>query len=166
VNGSGRSRLSTGGVAAAIGLGAWLVALDNMAPSPVRVEPPPVAEALSPPPNATPTPATGKVLPADQPAKVDRSRELELPDGTFVRALNDAVDAAPVARYWGPFPWSPIVGVERSSAGLDWYKHADGSYSTTQMVWRADLKRYDAMTRVAHPGPAPAATAPAPAKRN
>ena len=45
-------------------------------------------------------------------------------------------------------------------AGLDWYKHADGSYSTTQMVMRSDLGRMAAMTRVAHPGPALVPTAP------
>ena len=93
------------------------------------------------------------------PSDVDHSRELELPDGSFVPALNGAVRATKVAEYWGPLPWSPIVAVERSSAGVDWYRHEDGSYSTTQMVWRKDLGRYEAMTRVAHPGPAPAPVA-------
>ena len=83
---------------------------------------------------------------------------LLLPDGSTVPALNGAVDAEPLATFWGPFPWSPIVGVERNDQGVDWYKHADGSYSTTQMVWRPDLGRHAAMTRVAHPG----ATPPAP----
>jgi len=93
-------------------------------------------------------------------AAPDRSTLLELPDGTRVRALNGAVDAPPMGDFWGPFAWSPIVAIERSDAGLDWYRHADGSYSTTQMVMRADLGREVAMTRVAHPGPRPAATAP------
>lgn len=92
-------------------------------------------------------------------ADVDRSRELELPDGTFVPALNGSVGATKLAEFWGPLPWSPIAGVERSSAGIDWYRHEDGSYSTTQMVWRKDLGRYEAMTRIAHPGPAPAPVA-------
>jgi hypothetical protein len=87
------------------------------------------------------------------------NRDLLLPDGTTVPTLNDAVDAEPLATYWGPFPWSPIVGVERNDQGLDWYRHADGSYSTTQMVWRQDLGRHAAMTRVAHPGPTPPAVA-------
>lgn len=99
---------------------------------------------------------------ADAPAAaapaVGGSRELLLPDGTTVPTLNGAVDAEPLATFWGPFPWSPIVGVERNDQGLDWYKHADGSYSTTQMVWRQDLGRHAAMTRVAHPS----ATPPAP----
>lgn len=94
----------------------------------------------------------------DTPA--NHAHDLELPDGTFVPALNGAVDAAPLATYWGPFPWSPIVGVQ-SADGIDWYQHADGSFSTTQMVWRSDLGHEAAMTRVAHPGPTPAATAPA-----
>lgn len=107
--------------------------------------------------------ATGTFEPTVAKAKKTKpepNRKLELPDGTVVDALNGAVDAPPMKDYWGPFKWSPIVGVERSSAGLDWYKHADGSYSTTQMVMRTDLGRMAAMTRVAHPGPAPAATAP------
>ncbi len=111
-------------------------------------------------PAATPAPvaaATGRLAAADaaQPTEVDHARDLALPDGTFVPALNDAVDAAPLQDFWGPQPYSAIVGVERSSAGVDWYRHADGSYSTTQMVWRSDLGRFAAMTRVAHPGPAP-----------
>ena len=110
-------------------------------------------------------PAVGKVIEAaakkdKDAAQADRSRELELPDGTFVPALNGAVGASPLAMYWGITPWSPIVGVERSSAGVDWYRHEDGSYSTTEMVWRKDLGRNAAMTRVAHPGPvAPVAPA-------
>ena len=96
-------------------------------------------------------------LPADAAAErapaEDRSHLLELPDGSSCATLNGAVDAAPLGTYWGPQPWSPIVAIERSSAGIDWYRHADGSFSTTQMVWRKDLGRMAAMTRVAHPGP-------------
>ena len=115
----------------------------------------------SKPPAPAPAPAAevAAVERAKESSSVDHSRELELPDGTFVPALNGAVGATKVAEFWGPLPWSPIVGVERSSAGVDWYRHEDGSYSTTQMVWRKDLGRYEAMTRVAHPGPAPAPVA-------
>ncbi|MCR9244960.1 MAG: hypothetical protein NXI31_08000 [bacterium] len=109
-------------------------------------------------------PATGAVA-AQTNRSIDRSRQLELPDGTFVEALNDAVDAAPIAQYWGTGAWSPIVAVERSSAGIDWYRHENGSFSTTQMVWRADLGRHLAMTRVAHVGPEPAPAAAATATR-
>ncbi|HZN37870.1 MAG TPA: hypothetical protein VFD82_03650 [Planctomycetota bacterium] len=115
----------------------------------------------SKPPAPAPAPAAevASVERAKESSSVDHSRELELPDGSFVPALNGAVGATRVAEYWGPLPWSPIAAVERSSAGVDWYRHQDGSYSTTQMVWRKDLGRYEAMTRVAHPGPTPAPVA-------
>ena len=102
------------------------------------------------------TPASAAPTVGDsKPVKTDRSQQLELPDGTFVAALNGATDAAPLQQYWGgQIPWSPIVGVERNTQGVDWYRHANGSYSTTQMVWRSDLNRHAAMTRVGHPGPA------------
>ena len=81
----------------------------------------------------------------------------ESPDGATAAATKApfAVDAAPLQQYWDPFYWSPITGVVRAGP-IDWYKHADGSFSTTQMVWRSDLGRMAVMTRVAHPGPAPA----------
>jgi hypothetical protein len=147
-------------VAALGSLGAWVLPGDGSEPVPAD------APATVPPaaPAAPPLPAAGTVeRAATEPVAEDRSRQLELPDGSFVPALNGAVDAAGLAHFWGPMPWSPIVGVDRSSAGVDWYRHEDGSYSTTQMVWRSDLGRHAAMTRVAHPGPAPAA--PAVAKR-
>jgi hypothetical protein len=142
--------------------GLWLLSnrlMDDHKPqqseTPATLSDPPAAKATKP------TAATGRVVPEkqNQPKDATGSRKLELPDGTFVATLNGAIDAPPLARYWGPFDWSPILGVERNDAGLDWYKHADGSYSTTQMVWRSDLGRNEAMTRVAHPGPAPATTA-------
>lgn len=89
-----------------------------------------------------------------------------LPDGTRVPMLNGATGAPPLAEYWGSsVPWSPIVGIERNDQGLDWYRHANGSYSTTQMVWRSDLGRNLAMTRVAHPAPVGAPPAAAPTNR-
>lgn len=130
--------------------------------APKSQEPTPVAKTDPVPDNAMARVATGTFTPTVAPQKPQRqpSTKLELPDGTLVDALNGAVDVPPLKDYWGPFPWSPIVGVERSSAGVDWYKHADGSYSTTEMVMRTDLGRKAAMTRVAHPGPTPARTAP------
>ena len=150
----------------ATGLGALLLgaaavwqASQSRVPLPTTIAAAPVDAPTTTP--AAPQTSTVPAAPAAAPkATVAPSRELLLPDGTSVPTLNDAVDAAPLARYWGPFPWSPIVGV-RSGAGVDWYEHADGSFSTTQMVWRSDLGRMAAMTRVAHPGPQPAAAAPA-----
>jgi hypothetical protein len=89
-------------------------------------------------------------------------RELQLPDGSYVPALNGAEGAPPLQLFWeAGRPWSPIVGVARSDAGVDWYVHADGSRSTTEMKWRGDLGRLDALTRVAHPGDAPPPALPA-----
>lgn len=98
-------------------------------------------------------PAAAVAPGADVPAE-DHTRLLALPDGSFVPALNGALGAPPLIRFWGNRPWSPIVGRERSDRGIDWYVHADGTRSTTQMAWRSDLGRMDAMTRVAAPGPA------------
>ncbi len=143
--------------AAALGVGACL--LTNLgAPrdaDPALPAPLPVATAAF-----APAPAPANAQPAAATA-VDHTHDLALPDGTFVPALNGATDPAPLQQFWGPFAWSPIVGV-RQGAGIDWYEHADGSMSTTQMVWCQQLGRELAMTRVAHPGPAPAEAAPAP----
>ncbi|MFM1873472.1 MAG: hypothetical protein RL398_2894 [Planctomycetota bacterium] len=101
-------------------------------------------------------PAVGSTLPPPVPqaAAKDRRRELQLPDGTFVPALNGAVDPKPLKEFWGPLPWSPIVGVETNDQGVAWYRHQDGSYSTTEMLWDSAGKRHVTLTRVAHPGPA------------
>jgi hypothetical protein len=82
------------------------------------------------------------------------AHELALPDGTFAEALNGAIDPAPLRQSWGTGPWSPIVGVERNSVGIDWYRHADGSYSTTERIWHGDKGEWTTMTRVAHHGSA------------
>jgi hypothetical protein len=47
------------------------------------------------------------------------------------------------------------VCVERSDLGVDWYVHADGTRTTTEMKWRSDLGRLDAMTRIAVPNGEP-----------
>lgn len=131
-----------------------------------RMDTPNTPASLSPPPstnNLSPPAATGRMAASRATPKKQQpgnGHKLELPDGTFVDTLNGVVDAPSMSDYWGPFDWSPIIGIERSSAGVDWYRHADGSYSTTEMVMRTDLGRKAAMTRVAHPGPAPATPAP------
>lgn len=126
--------------------------------------PAPAAPAPSPSPAASPAPLPAVGVPAPTrtaPKARDRRHELELPDGTYVPALNGAIDPEPLASYWGNWPWSPIVGVERSSAGVDWYRHEDGSYSTTEMVRADPGNRTVVMTRVAHPSATTAPTAPA-----
>lgn len=141
--------------AVVLGLAALAIGVYGVLPStPVTVKTTPTATPEPAPLPAVPERGAAAPAVSTAKAKADHSRELQLPDGTFVAALNGAVDAAPLQQFWGPEPWSPIVGVERNDQGLDWYHHADGSYSTTQMVWRSDLKREVAMTRVGHPGPA------------
>jgi hypothetical protein len=122
-----------------------------------RMPLPPIAAPASAPAAAVtaPDPETAVPAPAGTGVSAHR-RELLLPDGSYVPALNGAEGAPPLRLFWeAGRPWSAIVGVARSDAGVDWYVHADGSRSTTEMKWRSDLGRLDALTRVAHPGDAP-----------
>jgi hypothetical protein len=77
---------------------------------------------------------------------------VDLPDGTSVPNLNGVTDK--VRFTWTPRrPYSPIIG-KRPAAGPDdweWYEHADGSLSTTVMIWRSDLGRKDSTHVVAAP---------------
>ena len=115
------------------------------------------SNAMPAPAAPTPTPgASGPRIvtaapPAADPGPAVAVDQLALPDGTSVPALNGARGAPPLQQFWGQRPWSPIVRVERSDLGIDWYVHADGTRSTTEMKWRQDLGRLDAMTRVAQP---------------
>ena len=61
-----------------------------------------------------------------------------------------AYDAPPM-QWPAELPYSPIIGRERDAHGLDWYVHADGSKSITQMVFRRDLGRLDPVTNVFNP---------------
>lgn len=145
-----RSLVVAGGVAVAIV--ALLMRRGGEAAAPAVPEVP-VVEAPSP----APSPAAGQfVAPAPQAAAAapDRSRELLLPDGSYVPTLNGATDPAPLKQYWGLVPWSPIVGVETNDHGVAWYRHANGSYSTTETLWDSAGKRHVTLTRVAHQGPA------------
>jgi hypothetical protein len=94
--------------------------------------------------------------PATPPPVAEKPGMLKLPDDTEVAALNGV--ANPPKLLWDLPQYHPIVAVERHGA-LDWFKHADGSYSTTMMNWRSDLGRYDATSFSLHPL-APAPTAP------
>lgn len=116
---------------------------------------------------ATPVvPAEGSVVPTTElpPAvhlSLPENRTLLLPDGTRIRALNGAINASPMKGAWPKnVPWSPIVATERSDLGVDWYVHEDGSRSTTEMKWRSDLGRKDAVTRLARPAPTPPSVRP------
>jgi hypothetical protein len=61
-----------------------------------------------------------------------------LPDGSFAPVLNGAYGVTPLP--WPrDIPWSPIIGIQRDKHGMDWFVHADGSHSITQMAYRSDL---------------------------
>lgn len=116
-------------------------------------EAPPAAPPPAPPPSAAP--ATPVAVPQPYaPSRPEAGKKgMLLPDGSEVAPLNGVTD--PPALVWNNPEWSPIVRQERNG-GIDWYVHADGSYSTTQWIWRSDLGRYDAMSYSLHPrAPAP-----------
>jgi len=135
--------------AAAAAAGAWW-ALQT--PPDIAPEPAPVVE-----PPARPAPSAAPVMTVDyvpEPeAKVPAERRLEMPDGSFVPTLNGVVNPAAIA--WGNTPYSPIVR-KQIDPTLEWYVHADGTYTTTVMQWRSELGRDDACTVCLHPvKPAP-----------
>ncbi len=70
-------------------------------------------------------------------------------DGTYMPALN-GVRNVPALQWPSDLPFSPIVG-KRVSVGKEWYVHADGTQSTSMMLWRSDLGREDAACHVARP---------------
>ena len=78
---------------------------------------------------------------------------LVLPNGERVRALNGV--RTEIRLLWpAETPYSPITGITTQTDGVEWYVHADGSHSTTQMIYRSDLGRTTAMSMVANPRPA------------
>lgn len=126
----------------------------------------PRLEPASPPDPAAAVPARGVASPppvADKPEAArapdpfgvvatppaDRSAYIELPDGTFAPALN-GVRNAPAMRWTADEPFAPIVGKE-TYEGVEWYSHADGSKSTTRVVFRTDLDHDAPVTSVATP---------------
>jgi hypothetical protein len=116
--------------------------------------------APTPEPSPEPKPSKSPVMTVDflpEPeAKVPTERRLKMPDGSFVPTLNGVVNPAPIA--WGSVPYSPIVR-KQIDPTVEWYVHADGTYTTTIMQWRSDLKRNDACTVCLHPEK-PTATEP------
>ena len=132
-------------VALAAGGGAtWLVMTQRSSAEPAEKPHEPAGQQE---PSAPPPVAKATVPPPDTPEDDDAGMLL-LPDGSEVKPLNGAKN--PPKMLWQNPQWSPIVGTEHSS-GLDWYVHADGTYSTTIMLWRSDLGRTDATTQVLHP---------------
>jgi len=73
----------------------------------------------------------GKIRPFTGPAPAD---SLRFPDGTWLPAVNGARGAGAFPGFSGGRPYAPVVEVIRDSTGLLWFKHADGSHSTVQLL--------------------------------
>ena len=143
-----KTQLLVAGAAVAAVVAIAAVRLRGDEPAPGPGSPPTVVSA----PAAASTAAPAPVVVVRE---VTGEGRLALPDGTFVPMLNDAIGALSLAECWGARPWSPIVRTERSDLGVDWYVHADGTRTTTEMKWRPDLRRFDALTRIAVPNGEP-----------
>src|SRR5690606_36359339 len=120
-------------------------------PAPQRGALDPVAEPVIPRACVATTPAAPvtPTLAASTP-RAERTLHLALPDGTSVPPLNGV--ERPAILPWPPHrPWSPIVGKETDEDGVQWYVHADGSSTTTQMAWHPQLGRLDPVTIVLNP---------------
>jgi hypothetical protein len=102
---------------------------------------PAVPAAAATTPDAAAAPAPVAAITADAAASAPAAREtaatapqVTFPDGTTRPALN-GVDE-PTQLQWPPDrPYAPVVATVRDGE-VEWWKHADGSWSTT-------LRRYD-----------------------
>jgi hypothetical protein len=123
-------------------LGAW--AAGWLGRPPAAPDTPQQPPAPSPPAPA-PQPVTAQAPPAK---KADEGDFILMPDGSKPKALNGVKQ--PPKALWGDQPWSPIVRIQHDP-GLDWYVHADGSYTTSLMQWRSDLNDKTPVTICLHP---------------
>lgn len=123
--------------------------------SPQGESPPEPAPAPAQAPSGEePTPVEPRVGEVErvEESEVPREDRWLLPDNTWVRALNGAKEPAPLSAAWpDDKAWVPIVGIEKGADGIEWYRHSDGSVSTTRMIWRQDLGRMDAEVIHSHP---------------
>lgn len=136
-------------VCAAAGAVLWWWPNDKVV---AEVSPAPTATVQSPAPAPeTPLLEARWTAPTtvQNPAPTEQRHMVKLPTGEWIKALNGAVDAK--LEWPSDRPYSPIIGVERAPNGQDWWVHADGSKSTTTMVYRSDLGRHDAVGQVANP---------------
>lgn len=132
-------------VAVAVGGVAWFLR-EPPAEKPVAPTQPPGAPEK--PPMPTPGAATAVVLPIPSTKDVPAERLLRFPNGETAAPLNGIEN--PATCVWGDTPWSPIVRRELNN-GIEWYVHADGTYTTTTTIWRSDTKRQEPVTFCMHP---------------
>ncbi|MFQ5507398.1 MAG: hypothetical protein ACE5F1_21750 [Planctomycetota bacterium] len=148
-----------------VGLGVWLLLQYGYSPASADsgpVDPSEAARGAESAASESEAPS-----PAENPAKEEKEprnplgltrnppdprKYLRCPDGTYAPALNGVDEPAPL-NWPQDRPWSPIVRKTTDSSGLDWYVHADGTHTITQMTWHSQFQRMDAVTLVYNPVP-------------
>jgi hypothetical protein len=135
----------------AVGVASYFVLRTTDAADPVAAP----ALRSAPPSSQPPPPAPVSSLqsaPAPTRSPADPEGMIRYPDGSFMPTLNGV--KRPAGIQWpSEVPFSPIIG-KQTAAGVEWYVHADGTQTTTQMVWRSDVQQDVAVTHVARPMPA------------
>jgi len=133
-----------------IAIGALLVQRGEVAPA----TPATVTPVAAPSTDLPPEPRTAIVNDNAQsqpdggePTIPEADRFVRLPDGSRTRVLNGAYGAPPMLWPRGR-PYSPIVKTVRDARNFEWFVHADGTMSITQMAFRTDLGRTEAVTNV------------------
>jgi hypothetical protein len=116
--------LLIGALAAALGASA-IVGWPAPAPAGENSAAPPAAEA----PRAAVTPASAPA-PAPAAAPAAAAPAIRYPDGSTMPLLNGVHD--PVAIAWPPgYPFAKVVETVTDDEHRQWYRHADGSWTTT-----------------------------------
>ncbi|MEZ5963445.1 MAG: hypothetical protein R3F56_06320 [Planctomycetota bacterium] len=138
-------------VCAVAGAVLWFWPTDAAATQPAPA--PAASSSTTPEPQEAPALSARWTAPAavQHPSPTEQKHMVKLPTGEWVKALNGAVDAR--ITWPSDRPFSPIIGVERASDGKEWWVHADGTKSTTEMVYRSDLGRHDGLGQIANPVP-------------
>ena len=151
----GRTRLFSG-IALLISAIAISIALwnrgedDRRSAAPATPQPREVGEPVEPGTTGEPITREPQAETKREPKHEETATTLLLPNGQRVPALNGVRNPPPL-KWRKKTPFSPIVRKTVDDLGNEWYLHADGSQSTTVMVFRPDLGRHDAVTRIAHP---------------
>lgn len=76
---------------------------------------------------------------------------IPLPGGGALPLLNGVIKASVVDRPSAHGPVPLVVAVVVDESGLEWYRHSDGSMTTSRYVWKPAQKRWEAVTMHAIP---------------
>lgn len=74
---------------------------------------------------------------------------IRFPDGSYLPPLNGAKGRV-VMTWPAGRPFSPVVGKIGGGQSEEWYRHADGTLSTTVVKFRSDLGREDVLCQIAN----------------